>query len=101
MRLSQAERKAIKKAVENNFGPEAKIFLFGSRIDDSKRGGDIDLYIETCLWGKELIRAKLMAMVDIQRSIGDRKIDIVTYQPEVSGNIPAIVKKARDTGVDI
>jgi hypothetical protein len=28
------------------YGGETRIFLFGSRTDDSKKGGDIDLYIQ-------------------------------------------------------
>ncbi len=46
MRLSSKEVKTIKTNVENIFG-DAIIYLFGSRLDDSKKGGDIDLYIIT------------------------------------------------------
>ncbi|HHD80801.1 MAG TPA: nucleotidyltransferase domain-containing protein [Campylobacterales bacterium] len=46
MRLSEKEIKLIKQKVKSVFG-EAVIYLFGSRLDDSKRGGDIDLYIIT------------------------------------------------------
>ncbi|MEW5817078.1 MAG: nucleotidyltransferase domain-containing protein [Spirochaetota bacterium] len=45
MRLSDTEKKVIKKAVFDNFGRNARVFLFGSRVDDTKRGGDIDLVI--------------------------------------------------------
>lgn len=44
MRLTDHERDAIKKAFMETF-EEGKIYLFGSRVDDSKRGGDIDLYL--------------------------------------------------------
>lgn len=44
MRLSTKETNIIKTKVENIFG-EAVIYLFGSRLDDNKKGGDIDLYI--------------------------------------------------------
>ncbi len=44
MRLSSKEKEIIKKQIEIVFG-DAVIYLFGSRVDDSKKGGDIDLYI--------------------------------------------------------
>jgi predicted nucleotidyltransferase len=44
LRLSIQEIKKIKSQVKVIFG-EAVIYLFGSRVDDAKKGGDIDLYI--------------------------------------------------------
>ena len=44
MRLSNQERQAIKQTVAT-LDPDAKIYLFGSRADDTKHGGDIDLLI--------------------------------------------------------
>ena len=41
MRLSEFEKDAIKESVLP-LDPEAKIFLFGSRADDTQKGGDID-----------------------------------------------------------
>jgi len=46
MRLSKTEQQIIKDAVLS-IDPQARIYLFGSRADDTKRGGDIDLLIAT------------------------------------------------------
>jgi len=44
MRLTNKEIKIIKEVI-NNFLSETKIYLFGSRLDNNKKGGDIDLFI--------------------------------------------------------
>ncbi len=41
------QQSTIRTAVAETFGEDANIWLFGSRVDDNKRGGDIDLLIET------------------------------------------------------
>ena len=46
MRLRELEKKSIVKTIKA-VDPEAKIYLFGSRVDDNRRGGDIDLLIIT------------------------------------------------------
>lgn len=99
MRLSEKERTAIKKALHKHFESTARAYLFGSRIDDQKRGGDIDLLIETRLQGEELIVAKLRAMSDVQLAIGDRKIDIVTISPDCTTGQPLIIQNARNQGI--
>ena len=42
MRLDTFQKKAINKAIENI---DENVWLFGSRVDDNKRGGDIDILI--------------------------------------------------------
>jgi len=47
MRLTLSQTQLITDSVHRHFGAQAKIWLFGSRTDDCKRGGDVDLYVET------------------------------------------------------
>jgi predicted nucleotidyltransferase len=46
MRLSAKQQQTILKTIDT-FADNAKVFVFGSRIDDSARGGDVDLIVET------------------------------------------------------
>jgi uncharacterized protein len=46
MRLSPEEIAAIKAAARDAFGPSVVVRLFGSRVHDHLRGGDIDLHFE-------------------------------------------------------
>jgi len=42
IRLDECERKALRKALEKFKG---EVYIFGSRLDPSKKGGDIDLLL--------------------------------------------------------
>ena len=76
MRISEYEKNTIIEAV-NNIDPDAQVWLFGSRADDSKKGGDIDIAIFS-----EKINKDIMLVIQIRRficdKIGEQKIDIVT-----------------------
>lgn len=47
MRLRPFEVEAIKAAAHRTFGDHVVVRLFGSRVNDDLRGGDIDLHFET------------------------------------------------------
>ena len=72
MRLSEFEIDAIKKSIYH-LDPEAEIFLFGSRADDSKKGGDIDLLIlSSSLTPSDKIKIKAFLF----KVLEEQKIDI-------------------------
>jgi len=62
-------------------GERAQVKLFGSRLDDQARGGDIDLLVEVPdpvaqpSWLAACITASL------QRALGDRKVDVLLVDP--------------------
>jgi predicted nucleotidyltransferase len=101
MRLTEQQIYAIRGAIKKRFGSSARIWLFGSRVDDSTRGGDIDLYVNADLTASELFVKKIEAIGDIQMAIGERKIDIVTYSGTDLENAPLVIKEAAANGVEL
>lgn len=76
MRLTATEVAAIKTAAVEAFGPGAVVRLFGSRVDDSLRGGDIDLLVEVDDIDDEL-RQKSAFEDRFWRLTEPRKIDVL------------------------
>ena len=79
MRLTTYQQQAIKQSVQD-FLPDAKIFLYGSRADDSKRGGDIDLLILSQNYHDRSIELKVLAA--LYKKIGEQKIDLLIENPD-------------------
>jgi len=75
MRLKDFEIKTIKEAVYS-LDKNARIHLFGSRVDDSRRGGDIDLII---ISKKLNFGDKYKIYSRITKLIDEQKIDIIIY----------------------
>lgn len=46
MRLTPAQIELIREKTAFYFGPKSLVWLFGSRAEPTRRGGDVDLYIE-------------------------------------------------------
>jgi len=74
VRLKSWEIEVIKNNAKKVFGNDVIVKLFGSRIDDNKRGGDIDLYIITKNNSFEKQR-KFWSLLQIE--LGEQKIDII------------------------
>lgn len=74
MRLSNREIELIKNSVRSALG-DVPIYLFGSRVDESKKGGDIDLYIIAPIQ-KDLFR-KTMRLKTQLEDLLYKPVDIV------------------------
>jgi len=99
MRLTDQQQQIIREEVARVFGPEAGVRLFGSRVDDSLRGGDIDLYIEASGDRRELFDREMALYAALQRRLGERRIDIVVSSPEQPAR--EIDREARARGVPL
>ncbi len=73
MRLSQAQRNLLKNEVQL-LDSSARVFLFGSRTDDNKTGGDIDLLVfSNTLNSKKLRPVKW----HFYERFGEQKLDVL------------------------
>ena len=95
MRLTKQQIKCLIEATHESFGDSSDIWLFGSRVDDSKKGGDIDLYIETDL-ESGTVMAKLKMRELLWPSFGDQKIDILVRSRK--GSPSPLHEIAKSTG---
>lgn len=94
MRLSQEQSRIIKTVIAREFEPDAHVWLFGSRTDDARRGGDIDLYVETR--HPELLR-ELRCKIGIEEAV-DLHVDLVVAAP---GDDRPISRIARREGIPL
>ncbi|WP_457563846.1 nucleotidyltransferase domain-containing protein [Caminibacter pacificus] len=73
MRLNQKYLQTIKQAFKETF-KKGEVYLFGSRVDKEKKGGDIDLYL---IVDEPTLKNKLKFLAKIKKILGDQKIDVV------------------------
>ncbi len=76
MRLSPTEIDGILK-VSRRLVPNGRVYLYGSRVNHQKRGGDIDLLIvvpEEPLGNT--FEIKLNLLTSLHEEIGEQKIDL-------------------------
>lgn len=72
MRLGTDEVKTIREEIRQS-DPAAEVYLYGSRTDDSARGGDIDLWVRS---SRITYRDTLRLLIRIKDRIGWQKIDL-------------------------
>jgi uncharacterized protein len=77
MRLTREQISAILDVTTGIGGWDAEVLLFGSRLDDSARGGDVDLMIETDVGLSALERAEIKAKLEARLGL---PVDIVAVE---------------------
>jgi predicted nucleotidyltransferase len=87
MRLNDKIREIIKTEVANQFGPDAVVRLFGSRVNDTQRGGDIDLLVESKLPLEHRIQAECKLAARLFIRLGGRKVDVIIKDPTMPSQL--------------
>jgi predicted nucleotidyltransferase len=77
MRLDKNDTNIILSTVESIFG-NVKVYLFGSRLDEQKKGGDIDLFIVS-EEKSNLFEKKIKVISKLERAL-HKPIDIVLHK---------------------
>jgi len=105
MRLSTDQIFAIRQAATVALGQGTSVWLFGSRVDDAKKGGDIDLLVcpqshtaSDSAEGEQGFMQKIKMLTLLERHLGERKVDLVVEQPH---DMRPIVEVAYTTGIKI
>lgn len=97
MRLTPDQQQIIKGTIARLVGASSRVWLFGSRVHDELRGGDIDLLVES----DEVIPNRVKALCKIEgaliMALGDRKLDILIKDARTPD--APVFQVARRTGV--
>lgn len=93
MRLKDSEQEAILSAVKG-LDNNASVYLFGSRVDDTKKGGDIDLLVLSDRLTSDNKRTIKMKLYEL---LGEQKIDLLI----AADDSDPFVKLALGTGVKL
>ena len=83
MRIENEHASFLKQSIRN-YLPEADVYLIGSRADDRRKGGDIDILVigENQLTGQE----KRNIRIAFYKKFGEQKIDIVSFKRDEPSN---------------
>lgn len=83
MRITLDQIAAIRKGASQLAGDSARVWLFGSRVRDDARGGDVDLLLEldTPVTEPAQLSARLAAQVS--RAMYGRKVDVLIKAPNL------------------
>lgn len=93
VRLTDKQIQEITRAFHESFLEQDKLWLFGSRIDSTKRGGDIDLFVETSIKNaKAVVEARIKFLTQMYISIGEQKIDVIIKFDDTDLDIYKVAK---------
>ena len=87
MRLSEQELATILNEIKV-FDPSAEVWLYGSRVHNHLKGGDIDLLVFSHKIG---FSDKISILVQIKMALGDQKIDLHVNKPEAKDFDPLVL----------
>lgn len=91
MRLTPEQLQFIKATIARNFGQNARVWLFGSRVDDARRGGDVDLYVEPPPGSPDPFMQRLRCLAELKQGL-PYPVDLVLADAALSRPIDRIAR---------
>ena len=79
MRLEPDEIQAIRQAARAVFGDRTTVRVFGSRVHDHFKGGDLDLHLEVEP-GQATLANEMTFRDLIERPLDELKVDVVLHE---------------------
>ncbi len=83
MRLSPHHALAIRQLGTQLAGEHARVWLFGSRVRDDARGGDVDLLLELDADVAEPAQLAANLAARVSRSMDGRRVDVLIKAPNL------------------
>jgi len=83
MRLSSEQINAIRSIAAQLAGRGARVWLFGSRVHDHERGGDVDLLLEIDQAVAEPAQLAARLAAQVSRAMYGRKVDVLIKAPNL------------------
>lgn len=85
MRLNKKQISSIKNLALKLFNSN-DVYLFGSRVDDTLKGGDIDLYIQTRK-KEDILMSKIVFLREFEKEFGEQKVDLIVDNGSIKKKI--------------
>ena len=88
MRVTLHQIQTIQHQIHHFLGDRSAIWLFGSRLDDSQKGGDVDLYVESA---QHKLMDTLRCKIALQDAL-DAPVDLIVRKPLDASPIAQVAK---------
>lgn len=98
MRLTKQQTEAIIQTVTRLVGMGAAVYLFGSRLNDQAKGGDIDLFIESDTQLSLIQRAQIKMQLESQLGL---PVDIVSKYRGAVATPFQVIAQSQSTQLEI
>jgi predicted nucleotidyltransferase len=84
MRVPEHIQKKIKVIVAEMLGNHAEVYVFGSRLNDDAKGGDLDLLVVTQTAVAHPAQVAANLSVAVSRQFYGRKVDVILKAPNIT-----------------
>ncbi|AEJ19476.1 nucleotidyltransferase family protein [Gracilinema caldarium] len=91
MRIPESLKRELVASIHRFFGP-VPIIIFGSRVHDEKRGGDIDIALKIDIPPAEFEQKRIELLAHLTRKSFPLPLDLVQYGP----SLPPLLRQEID-----